>query len=184
MVSVSRGRAHDLGCQMLTSLVLLVGNAYAVGGVIRALAGSYLDREAVRGDRWRQLLAAVGGSLTFASGVSFLLLSRWSPLLAACNALVQLLYLDWAPRTALMADEAQRTRRTRATRAVIADVNLVLLALLLESVGFWRELTQPPVLELAIIAAPALAASLAQLAFPRETHVSAGPMGPAPVGSS
>lgn len=160
---------------MLTFLVLVVGLVYAVGGVVRALAGSYPDGEAVRGGRWRLLLASVGASLTFACGLSFLLLSRWSPLIAACNALLQLLRLNWASRAARSADAAQRARLARATRAFVADVNLVLLAFLLEGAGFWRELVEPSILELVVVAAPALAASLVQLVLPSEPHPSTSP---------
>jgi hypothetical protein len=148
--------------QIAVLVAWAMGLFYAAGGVVhmRALAlhGMVDDLLAMVGDkdaareRLRTRIMTAGALLTFASGVSLLVLSRWTLVILACNAVLQGAYLLWA-RRAFPPQDADEARGRRSTiRAFVLYLVAVAIVVLLDREGIWRAWMEPAVAELVVIA--------------------------------
>lgn len=140
-----------------------MGLFYAIGGLVhmRALAVDDVvdDMLAMLGDRdagkerLRTRIMTAGAALTFASGVSLMMHSRWTLAIFACNTLLQGAYLLWA-RQAFPPQDAMETVGRRSTiRAFLLYLAAFAFVLVLDRIELWRVWVEPAVVELAIIAA-------------------------------
>ena len=140
-----------------------IGLFYVVGGflhmrllVIDAMVDDLLsmlgDKDAAA-ERLRTSVMTAGAALTFASGVSLLVLSRWTPAVFACNLLLQGAYLLWARRTLPPQDQLEAEGRRSTVRAFFIYFAAFVLVLYLGWMGVWRAWLEPAIAELAIIVA-------------------------------
>jgi len=148
---------------LLISFDWAIGLFYVVGGflhmrllVIDAMVDDLLsmmgDKDAAA-ERLRTSVMTAGAALTFASGLSLLALSRWTPAVFACNLLLQGAYLLWARRAWLPQDPREAEGRRSTVRAFLIYIAAFVLVLYLGWMGVWRAWLEPAIAELAIIVA-------------------------------
>src|SRR5690606_27348889 len=108
----------ESSASMVLLIAAAVGLFYVVGGIIhmRALVLASMADELLTmlgdgeagSERLRMHVVTVGAALTFASGLSLLVLSRWTLPVFAINAVLQGAYLVWAARAFPPQDDAER----------------------------------------------------------------------------
>lgn len=148
---------------ILVLIAFAIGLFYAVGGflhmrmlVVDAMVDKLLsmlgDSEAGT-ERWRTRILTTGAALTFASGLSLMVLSRWTPAIFACNVTLQGVYLIWAQRTFPPQDAMEASGRRSTIRAFLFYLAAFAFVLALGHLEIWRAWLEPAIAELAVIVA-------------------------------
>lgn len=148
---------------ILVPIAFAIGLFYVAGGflhmrvlVLDAMADQLLsmlgDSEAGT-ERLRTSFMAAGAALTFASGLSLLALSRWTPVIFACNLLLQGAYLIWAQRAFPPQDASEHAGRRSTIRAFLFYLAAFAFVLSLGRLEAWRAWLEPAIAELAVIVA-------------------------------
>jgi len=134
---------------VLTVSAFAIGLLYALGGVVvlrQLVMDSLLDRAlgmlgspSAGKEQLATRILTVGAMLTFASGLSLMALSRWSPWIFGANLAVQAAYLLWAARHDPPEDEASQRGRSATIRAFYLYAAITAFVVFAGTQGVWRE---------------------------------------------
>jgi len=102
-------------------------------------------------ERLRTRIMTAGAALTFASGLSLMVLSRWTLLIFVCNAALQGAFLIWAACTSPPEDALEREGRAATVRAYVLYLAALAFVVYLDRAQAWRAWLEPAVLELVAI---------------------------------
>ncbi len=157
---------------ILPLIAMAIGLFYAVGGLLllrRLPTEAVMDRmlaalgdETATSEQHRTRFWMLGGAVIFASGLSLVALSRWTPAFFVGAALLQAGYLAWAARALPAEDEETRRGRRSVVQALLLYLAATAFVLWLDREGgIWRAWIEPAVLELlALLGIAAAAAAL------------------------
>lgn len=154
---------------ILMPVAVAVGLFYAIGGILHMrvmvmdriaddLLAALGDRDAHM-ERQRSRIMTLGAALTFASGLSLVAMSRWTPLIFALNAALQGGYLMWAARAFPPEDDLEKSERRSTLRAFVICLVALGLVVALHRLGVWQIWLEPAFAELVAIIVPTLAIS-------------------------